>query len=469
MMSEYDDKEQEKKEKKRNEAILLASAYYKKLSAAKKYPLYYQGVFYLWNGIKYEAEPEIRDKVIQFLRTLEIGTSYMATEVLSQLRNLAYEPISKHPSMPFYADRHDANFPADGDVVAYRNGLLDVKGWLEHGGALRPHTHLWCSTICLPYAFDAAATCPQWLSFLDSSLGDSESISLLQEWFGYCLTSDTQYQKFMMLVGVPRAGKGTINRILELIVGEENRAAFDLRELAEKFGKASLIGKSIAIVPEADISADRNKMKIIEQLKSIVGEDSVAIERKYIDGTTSVRLNIRFHISCNQIPALPDVTGALSARMLLIVFRKSFEKTMDTGLMDKLLPELAGINRWALDGLVRLRKQKKFTIPEISRQELKAVRLRHSAALDFVQQYLVVRDNCDPGNLDDVEITSEKVMIGSGQLKEMFDIWKEDEGIEKTFNYFCQDLRALLPNLKVSRCLDALDKKIRIYKGIGKK
>jgi hypothetical protein len=46
--------------------------------------------------------------------------------------------------------------------------------------------------MVLPYDYDPAATCPRWQQFLDEVFGDdTESIGLLQEWFGYVLSGRT--------------------------------------------------------------------------------------------------------------------------------------------------------------------------------------------------------------------------------------------------------------------------------------
>jgi putative DNA primase/helicase len=43
---------------------------------------------------------------------------------------------------------------------------------------------------------------------------DVEAIETLQEWCGYCLTTDTRQQKIFLVVGPKRSGKGTIARVL---------------------------------------------------------------------------------------------------------------------------------------------------------------------------------------------------------------------------------------------------------------
>ena len=81
---------------------------------------------------------------------------------------------------------------------------------------LMEHTKNWISESVLPFDYDPAATCPYWLATLDQyHNGDPEAIKALQMMFGLCLTHDTSYQKIFFLLGPPRSGKGTINRLLQ--------------------------------------------------------------------------------------------------------------------------------------------------------------------------------------------------------------------------------------------------------------
>jgi putative DNA primase/helicase len=59
-----------------------------------------------------------------------------------------------------------------------------------------------------------------WLDFLnDLWPDDAESIDTLQEIAGYLLTARTDLQKFFMIIGPPRSGKGTIIRVLTALLG----------------------------------------------------------------------------------------------------------------------------------------------------------------------------------------------------------------------------------------------------------
>src|SRR5262245_16309554 len=95
------------------------------------------------------------------------------------------------------------------------------------------------------FAYDPKAPQPaEWLEFLGTLWpDDNEGISTLQEIFGYFLSGDLRQQKLFLLVGPKRAGKGTIARVLRMLLGHENVSGPTLSSLGQPFGLEPLIGK----------------------------------------------------------------------------------------------------------------------------------------------------------------------------------------------------------------------------------
>ncbi len=109
--------------------------------------------------------------------------------------------------MPFWNGDHQP-FGSTRNIITFSNGLMD----LDNPSDLIPHTAKWCSTFCSPFAYEPSKTCPNWEKFLcDVFEGDQDRMALVQEFFGYCLSSDTSLQKAMILVGKPRSEKGQYN------------------------------------------------------------------------------------------------------------------------------------------------------------------------------------------------------------------------------------------------------------------
>lgn len=259
--------------------------------------------------------------------------------------------------------------PAPADVVAFRNGLLDAGAWCrDRSVKLMPLTPSWFSSVACPYDFDPDAKCPLWLWFLNEALeGDAERIALLQEWFGLQLVNDNSWERLMILMGPPRAGKGATLEMQSAMLGDGQVAVTSFAKLASRFGLHPMLNKLAAVLPDAHLSRSTDAKAALEVLKSISGGDPQAVDRKGVNELPRVRLNVRFTIATNELPQLPDEAGALKPRLLLLYYPRSFAGAEDTTLKPRLRAEAAGVAVWALEGLARLRSRRQFTIPASSK------------------------------------------------------------------------------------------------------
>ena len=149
-----------------------------------------------------------------------------------------------------------------------------------------PHTPDFFTLNFLSYDYRSDAICPLRKRFLGEQWGDdSDSIRTLQEWFGYLLLPDTTQQKFLMLIGPTRSGKGTIARIVRMMLSEANVASPTIRSLSGSFGLWGLVGKTLAIVPDAGPKASAS---LVELIKSLTGEDALDIDRKNLAPLSSI-------------------------------------------------------------------------------------------------------------------------------------------------------------------------------------
>jgi putative DNA primase/helicase len=301
-------------------------------------------------------------------------------------------------------------------------------------GKAMPATPGLFTTAALAFDYDAQAPLPtNWLRFLQEIWDqDQQSIDLLQEWFGYCLTADTQQQKMLLLVGPRRSGKGTIGRVLRKLVGEGNVVGPTTGSLAGPFGLQPLIGKSLAIVSDARFRG--NDMPIIvERLLCISGEDALTIDRKHI-GSVTMKLPTRFMLLTNELPRLDDASGALAGRFLILQMTQSFFGREDLDLTEKLIAELPGILLWALQGWVRLHQHGRFTQPASAESAVQAMEDLTSPVGAFV------RECCDvkPGQRAWVD-----------DLYSAWKSWCEREGRSAvtTRQTFGRDLGAAVPGI----------------------
>ncbi|MBX3322231.1 MAG: hypothetical protein KF757_04500 [Phycisphaeraceae bacterium] len=289
----------------------------------------------------------------------------------------------------------------------------------------------------------------RWIKFLEQLFGDDlESVQLLQEWMGYCLTGDTSQQKMLLLVGPRRSGKGTIGRIITRLVGAGNVVGPTTSSLAGNFGLQPLIEKSLAIVSDARFGGE-NVGTVVERLLCISGEDTLTIDRKFL-GSVSMKLPTRFMFLTNELPRLNDASTALAGRFLVLRLTHSFYGHEDVTLTDQLLAELPGILHWAIDGWKRLHARGRFIQPASSEDAMRDIEDLASPVGAFI------RDRC---------------VVGAGHrawVDDLYSAWKtwcEQDGrtAVSTKQAFGRDLLASAPGVARRRGTGM----VSFYEGIG--
>ena len=290
------------------------------------------------------------------------------------------------------------------------------------------------TTNALDFDYEPDPEPPErWIRFLEQLFGDDlESVELLQEWLGYCLTADTSQQKMLLVVGPRRSGKGTLARVVTQLVGAGNVVGPTTGSLATQFGLQPLIGKSLAIVSDARFSGDGVPI-VVERLLCITGEDTLTIDRKYL-GAISTKLQTRFVFLTNELPRFKDASNALTGRFLVLRLRNSFYGREDQTLTAALLSELPGILSWSLEGWKRLQKRGRFIQPSSSTDAIQELEDLASPVGAFVREHCTV----GPG---------QRVTIDS--IYSAYCGWCESEGWQNapTRNNFGKDLAAAVPGI----------------------
>ncbi len=381
-------------------------------------------------------------------------------DVLQQLRRICQVAS---PSMPVWID--PAERPEPKDVIAFQNGLLDIREWLTNPDdvQLENSTHEWFSESVLPCAFDPLATCPRWQTFLDEALaGDVELIALLQEFFGYCLTGDTSRQKMLWLHGVSRGGKGTVTSILQDVIGEKNCVSFDLWGLLGTFSLWPFLHKRLAVSGDAHLGNSHEAEKVLAKLKGITGEDRQSVDRKNREILPNVLLTVRFVISTNEFPNLPDASDALATRALFIPFNKTFKGQENIRLKSQLRSELAGITVWALRGLRRLLEKDGFSEARASEEVSREFKRLQSPVHAFVEDCCEVRafQQRHQGN-------PAKGSVDCGLIYKAFRNWMEANGRGRLSQQkFGERLRRAVPDVVRVRPADSDGGRFWEYRGI---
>lgn len=240
------------------------------------------------------------------------------------------------------------------NLAIFTNGIVDLGADVP---TVIPHTYEYFCFNELPYEYDPSAQSPQWEAFLTSIWGNNHELKRqLQQWMGYCLTRDTSLQKYAILMGKPRGGKGVITDVISEMIGEANVSSPSLSNLVKDSAIDKMSTSAIAMIPDAHNVHINVRDAVLSNLKAIIGEDKISWHRMYKGGQTA-KLTLKIMMSTNNIPDFIDPSGALVARMLIFPFTRSFMGKEDTTLRARLRSEIPGILQWAIAGLRDLRAQ----------------------------------------------------------------------------------------------------------------
>ena len=97
---------------------------------------------------------------------------------------------------------------------------------------------------------------------------------------------------------------------------------------------------------------------VTQHLLKLSGGDVVTADRKILPAWTGV-IPVRIVIITNVVPSVPDSSGALASRFIVLWYRR-LRGREDIALGAKLAAELPGILNWALEGWRRLQQRGHF-------------------------------------------------------------------------------------------------------------
>lgn len=310
-------------------------------------------------------------------------------EIASYIRAKAFQPVI------------DWNQGIGVSEVPVENGVLDLAGM-----QLRPHRPEDLLDWATPYRYEPSLGCPLWLETLESLFlkpPDEESgsdadeaaairdedrvrdcrerIALLQEYFGYCLMRAAP--RFALIVkGVPDTGKSVLLAVLRKIVGEAFCSSVSWEDVSDPRKLAPIAGMRLNVLPEVSERgwiSDRG-------FNALLGGDRVAIDRKFED-PEMISPQARHVMLCNELPQVRNYSGAIYKRLLMIEMpRRLPASEQDKRREEKLIPELAAITAWSIEGARRLwAADYRFTWPKSSRDLLRRYRAEENQILEFIE------------------------------------------------------------------------------------
>ena len=276
-------------------------------------------------------------------------------------------------------DIEDFNQIPDG-LVCLENCVLDLNK-----NKVLNHSPEHFFKTKLPITHDPKAECPAIEKFFSEVLYP-EDIPLIQEWFGYHLYNSYFEKKAVILFGDTDTGKTICLNLLNRFIGERNRTGLSLQKIT--------IGKSFDIMHLKDKYAntydDLSSKDLSDNggFKIATGGGSISGEQKFGDHI-EFKTFAKLTFATNKIPPVKDIDdNAYYKRWLPIAFDNQIkEKDQNKTIIQDLTTqeELSGVLNWAIKGLIRLRKNNKFSFNK-SIQEVKAIMQRSSHPLAMFSQ-----------------------------------------------------------------------------------
>ncbi len=272
-----------------------------------------------------------------------------------------------------------------------KNGLYDIDKM-----KLLPHSANVYSINQLNVTYRENAECLLWQKSLDQIFeNDAARIMLLQEYFGYCLTRDNDYEKALFLFGEGANGKSVVLYVLEELIGKDNCSSIPLEKFNDSHYIARLRDKLVNISLETNA-----KTNVYDNMfKAIVTGDTISADEKY-GQPFQFKPYCKLLFSTNNMPRVGDKTEGYYRRLLILPFNRQFSiEERDPKLKHKIVAsELDGIFLWSLNGLTRLRKRGYFE-ESASMQTVKdAYRKENNNVIIFVEEQCVLDAQADVGS-----------------------------------------------------------------------
>lgn len=249
------------------------------------------------------------------------------------------------------------------NIVVLNNGYITMASVQDREPpGLQKHSPNLVSRCLLPYDYLPSVQCPAWSKFLEEILPVEGSRRLLQEIFGYCLTTDVSLQKFFMFEGTGGNGKGVVTSILVRMVGLENTSSLSVDRFHEKHELAVAVGKLVNFTSELGAND-----KISEELlKRVTGGDLITVNPKYLKPFTT-KFTAKIIISTNARPAFADRSNGIWRRLIVLAFPVTIPtERQDPHLEESLAREMSGILNWAIQGAISLHRRGRFQEPQAS-------------------------------------------------------------------------------------------------------
>jgi putative DNA primase/helicase len=279
---------------------------------------------------------------------------------------------------------------ANHNLIGIQDLVYDIAA-----GSIRPAVASDLVMKSLGTTYDHEAQCPQWESFLDTSMqGDQDMIKYLQRLVGYFLTASTKEQEIYYFYGTGANGKSTYIDLVKCLLGTygvkvSSDSFMQKKSSAPNLGAhaslAMLAGARLAITDETNDNETFNA----QTLKSISGDEEIT--GRFLRGNPiTFKSTAKIVMYGNDKPYGNINDEGFWRRFRFIEFGHVIpDSQKDKNLLNKLKGELPGILNWALAGLADW-NEKGIQTPKKVLDERDSYRRDLDSVSEFLQENIKV-------------------------------------------------------------------------------
>jgi putative DNA primase/helicase len=298
------------------------------------------------------------------------------------------------------------------------NGVLHYSG----GGKwkVRPYKREDYRRVQLPVVYDPQEKCPRFMQYLKevfAGVDDAQDrIRALVEFMALSLTSTTEYERALLLLGRGGNGKSKALNLVQAMVGAEYKSAVELSQLDNRFQQSHLDGKLINVMSETSTDGAMPDATI----KKIISGETLTAEHKFKDAF-NFRPTCKLWLATNHLPSTNDFSDGLFRRFTILQFPNRFDDRpdVDTELDAKLKAEVSGVLNFCLDALASVYDRNGLTTPASGTEIAKSWRL----SSDQVAQFL-----------DEAVVEERTASMASSDVYRLYTDWAAQAGIKHTLN-----------------------------------
>ena len=309
-----------------------------------------------------------------------------AKRACSMLGNLLHDngvgasDIRRIADMPFLV-LEERRHKIDEGKICFDNCVLDADS-----GEVLPFGRNIHTDYVRPFEYSEDVGYPMWKKFLNEVLPDADEQSCLQEFFGMCFLDRTRLsvEKFAIMVGSGSNGKSVVCDVITSVIGEKKVSHFFPEQLMEDKKIVDVAGKRL------NLAYDLPKRSTFDSTLKALSSGQAVAGWKIYSGTIEVKCP-PLVFALNELPNFRDLTNAFFRRVLLFSFDTVIpEERQDRGLAARIIAnESAGVFRWMMEGLWRLKERKgMFTHCQKMTTNLETLKRRVRNEENPVMQYL---------------------------------------------------------------------------------